>query len=392
MAAIPATPGPYQPRSLDSIASGMIALFQAINTTLTDWSDSSIILAIFLSVASKMEEQSSDQLTLLQEAISQLGYSIFDFAPLPPKAATGALLLTITNTGGQAIPVGTTWTPAGSAITYQTTAPYTIPTVSPGTQVSVAAQCTVLGTIGNLPAGQAGALAAPIAGVSTVTGGTFSDGADPETPTEMRERFGQYAANLHRGPKASLEVGARTAQLLDSSGNVTEQVQLARALDLEDDSAIERGNAVVAIYNGRGTPGGMATSSGLVAQAQQVITGYVDTSGTTVPGSKAAGIAVTTQAVAEVLVTVSATITPAYGASPDFLGPAVQAALAGLFASLRIGDPLVLTQVQAVMNSVPGVADVVMTILIGGTPVAANADVGTTGLALLSAVNLTYTA
>jgi uncharacterized phage protein gp47/JayE len=167
---------------------------------------------------------------------------------------------------------------------------------------------------------------------------------------QRRQRFSAYVAALARGTALALEFGAKTTQLVDANGFVTEQVRKAHAIDTG------AGTANLYIHNGVGTTGGQTTTAALNAACQIVINGTA-----TVPGYRAAGVTVSTIIATEVDTTIKVVITSLFdGFTMDMVNGAAAQAIKDLVASLSMADTLRTADITTAVRNVAGIRDVVV--------------------------------
>lgn len=271
-----------------------------------------------------------------------------------PQGAIGSsylLQFTLSTASPQSvtIPAGTAATIPGTNLQWQTGSTITL---APGQTQSVIAFATVTGTITNVPANTITQLVSPIQYV-TVT----NPSGEPVTPGREAETLQQYQATvantlnkLHRGDTLAVEYGALQATVLDTTGNVIEQVVKALALDYTP------GQFYCYIYNGQG-----AASSALIQQVQNLLTGYIDQNGIFHDGYKAAGVLANVATANTQAVNVTVSVLPAIGYAFSAIQSPVSNAIAEYFTQLDINEELSLSQLIYVILAVPGVADVEIT-------------------------------
>jgi hypothetical protein len=189
----------------------------------------------------------------------------------------------------------------------------------------------------------------------------FTGGRDPETPLEMHTRFTSFLSSLHRATLDALQYGATTTVLTNPDGTTAEQVALARAVDTSVDSGLvpNPGAVNVYVFNGVGSPGGLLTSTALIAAAQAIINGTT-AQGSFTPGYKGAGIPATVFAATEFGVSLSIAVTAvgsgtATAVPSAFLQQAVTQAVQTFFANLHIGDKFLLSALTTAIGATQGV-------------------------------------
>src|SRR6266566_2867548 len=382
-----ATSGPYLARTAEDLTQSLMDYMVMMGTGITDFTVGSVIRTELEAIAQLAEQFYTDQATQLSDAIQQSAYSAFNFAPLISKQSTGYLVFEVDSPGltnDTVFVAGTTWQPNGQNTLFATSDSFTIP-MNTAEFWHVRADCLTLGTLGNLAGGASGNLLYPIPGVtvfsedslhfgagnylepgngSVLSGDLatgFIDGVDPETPLEMKTRFTAFLSSLHRSTLVALAYGASLAQLTDRSGSITEQVVLARTVDVNVDSSLvpAAGTAKVYVFNGVGSPGGQITSGALVNQAQIEIDG-IEEGGVFTPGYKAAGITTEAFSATEYIASIAISVTPvgrgtALAVSEDFLRPAVVQAVTKYFNLLKIGDKVFQSAILSYVINIPGI-------------------------------------
>jgi uncharacterized phage protein gp47/JayE len=218
--------------------------------------------------------------------------------------------------------------------------------------LDVMVQAADPGQLGNTAAGTITELVTPNAGIGTVTNPKgFVNGTDAETPFQTSHRFANHIRSLARATTDALQEGAKRTYLLDPNGFIVERV--ARALAAQGTV----GNVTLYVYNG--FPDG-SESSALLDRCAQVVTGYVDADGTIVPGWKAAGVIVTVEAAARVILTPVIRLTLAgnvLSAGPDPFArvrTAVESAYTDYLESLPIADGATATYRKSALEQAIG--------------------------------------
>jgi uncharacterized phage protein gp47/JayE len=283
----------------------MINRMKATQTAITDFNVGGVARTMLEAPAVEIEQLYQQAFNMVTAAIPVSVYTSFSFAALAANAATGPVRVTIASQAtDELISAGTTFTPSGSSNTYQSTADATI--VAGATYVDVPVAATTSGTASNLAVDSSFTVTPSPSGFVSATNLTaFLNGRDVETDDERLLRFQAYISTLSRATVDAIGYGLSTVNLTDSSGNITEQVALYAVVEpYVTDPSKPIADVVAYIHNGVGD-----TSSDLVTQAQQVINGYTDSSGTKVPGYKAAGIPCTVVGATEVAAAVTGVLT-----------------------------------------------------------------------------------
>ena len=197
------------------------------------------------------------------------------------------------------------------------------------------------GTRGNTDSGTIIKLTSPIYGIDMVKNEhKFTNGKDQETEEEWRNRFSNILNSLSRGTSSSIEAGALTTQILDSSNMVSEYVTRAIVRDFGQNEVI------VNIHNG--TESG--SSQALVNKCQKIINGYVDDSGYLQAGYKPAGIPVIVYAANVVPQNIYINFSVYAGISPENLRKTVEKTVYDYFDTLDISDGLLAPSIYGYAN------------------------------------------
>lgn len=346
----------FQIKSFVSITASMINRARLVCTKITDYSVGSIVRTIFEAVAQEIDQLYQQLVLSLMDAIKTATYTSFNFPALAAVAASGTLTVTITpQTSDVVIPVGATFTPAGSTVSY---AVLSAATITAGlTTAIVQVACTQTGTTGNLASGTTFTMAAPVAGfVSAVNTAQFSNGAAAETAEARLARFNAFILSLARSTVYGIEYGLSAVTLTDDNGNVTEAVKFKVVYEpYLTDTTKTPGQIYAYVHNGVGS-----TSTALVGAAQTTVDGSYADDGTPVPGYKAAGVICTVEACPEQQVAVAGVITAADGYEASDLVPEVTSAHTAYLLALAPGASAEVSELYAKAIAVEGVANFVM--------------------------------
>ena len=338
----------FQIKDFSSIAASLINVLRSITTKVTDFNRGSVVRSMLEATAAEIEELYLQMYTGLKEAIPVSVFTTFGFSALSAESASGVLRFTTPGgalaTVAAAVPAGTLARVAGTSLTYATLADGIIAVGN--SYVDVLAASTSPGLSGNTGADTITELVTPLAGVGAVTNpAPLINGRDAESDDDRRIRFQAYIAALARGTKSAVEYGVRQATVVDDLGVVVEYV--AQALVVEPyttNPSAPIGLVNVYVHNGAG-----ATSSELVARAQQVVDGYYD-GGVAVPGWRAAGVQAVVLAASDVLINVSCVITVDGGYdSAQVVANCVDAVKAYL-QSLGVGEDVRLSEIVAIIR------------------------------------------
>lgn len=343
----------FTPKTFAEILTTMVNYLVSQSTAVTDYNSGSVLRAFLEAVAMEVERTYMQTLEGISDAVDTSLYTAFGFGLLDASGATG--IVRLTRTGGYApditVSAGSRFGVPNTTKTYRllNTVVWTGGAASTTFDISVTAEST--GEGGNTPSASITQIILPITGVASCSNPlAFINGTDAETTDQRRQRFATYIAAIPRGTVSALEFGAKTAQLLDGNGYVTERVAKAHAYDTGT------GTASLYMHNGVGAPGGLTTTAALLAAMQTIINGT-----TTTPGWRAAGIVVTMGIAAEVDQQIKVVITSLFdGFSMDMVVGAAQQAIKDLVAGLNIADTLRLAAITAAVRNVAGVRDCVV--------------------------------
>lgn len=342
----------FSPLAYPEILARLVAHVRASNEQLTDFNVGSVTRSWLEATAIGLDELWMGATQAINEAIPQAVFSGFDFGKLPATYALGEVTfyLTALQTNDIIIPAGTRVRLLGGSAEYLTLAAATIPTGS--YEVITLARAAQAGPDAN----------AEVSGLSVIVNATASmtaaavdstnrqpiiNGRNEETDAEQRVRFATYIASLARGTLGALEYGARLATL-EEDGVVVEQVQHVAIVETP-------GRVDLYLHNGVGS-----TTAPLVARAQALIDGYRDDAqDLIVPGYRPAGMAVACQAISDVPLTVTATVTLAAGYTLAEVRTQAQAALTSLLRHLA-GDRLTIPAIINTLYGMPGIANLIL--------------------------------
>lgn len=335
------------------IASDAIAAISTETSQVTNFNVGSLVRSLvdaFSSESALMEQEIEEQIAA---GVLNAGYQLLGVSPAGAVGSVYLLSFSLSSTATSSVTLA-----SGTAVTIpngtlQWEIGQTV-TIDPGQTVNVTATCTSTGTITNVPANSITQLVVPVAGL-TVTNNSSQpviQGRDAQSQSELQAELSQSINQLHRGDYLAVEAGALTSQLLDASGNPTEQVVKALEVDFVPTSAWQV-NGFVYVYNGVGP-----MSSALLQQTQNIINGYTDTNGVKHTGYKAAGSILQVVDAPESVVDLSLAVLPKYGYSLSTVQTNVEDAVNQYLSNLDIGDAFSLTQLAYAILASPGVADV----------------------------------
>ncbi|MFT8945935.1 MAG: baseplate J/gp47 family protein [Acetobacter aceti] len=348
----------FQIKSFVSITASMINRCRLVCTKISDYTVGSIVRSMFESVAQELDQFYQQLVLSLMDAIKTATYTTFNFSALAAVAASGTVTVTITpQTADVTIPVGATFTPAGSTITYAVVSAATIPAGLTTAVVQIA--CTQTGTGGNLASQTSFTMSAPVAGfVSATNTAKFSNGAAAETSDARLARFNEFILSLARSTVYGIDYGLSSVSLTDANGNITEAVKFKTVVEpYLSDPTKPTANIYAYIHNGVGS-----TSTALIAAAQTVVDGSYEADGTPVPGYKAAGVVCTVLACPEETVAVTGVITPEDGYDLTDLESSLSSAHSTYLLSLAPGQSAEVMRLYALAEEITGISDFVMSV------------------------------
>lgn len=352
----------FQIKNFASIVLGMINSMRASQKQVTDFNVGSVARTLIEAPAIEIDELYQMMFVGLREAIPVSIYNSFNFTALPVEAASGIARFssTLPATVNVLIPAGTLIRAPSSVYQYATMVDTTL-LVGQST-VDVMVYCRTTGAVSNALAGTLTELVLPISGINAVTNQlAFTTGRDAETEVERKQRFIAYISGLARGTISACEYGVKLAALLDSLGNVVEDIQFAKIVEpYLTDPAQPVGYAKLYVHNGGG-----GTSALIVAQAKKVIDGYYATDGMPVPGWKAAGVKMDIIAATDVPVTVTAALTISTFYNAASVRSAAVLAVQSYILSLGIGVSISQSEIIAAIMKIAGVTKVILTLPAG---------------------------
>lgn len=346
----------------------MITWFAGIQRQITDFVVGGKVRTKFEAIAVEMEAQDFQIYKAIKKAIPTSIYQAFSFNILPAVRAAGLVTFTASPAPSTdiIIPAGVQVATIASTTSaekiYETTVAVTLPAGQ--STVAAAISCTKSGSIGNTGVGTITALKSTVSGITEVSNATaLTNGVDKETEDARRTRFQSFISTLTRGTDSALIYGAKSANLTDANGAITERV--TAAVVVGPPASGSAGTATVYIYNGS-----TGASSNLIAAVQKIIDGSTDATGNMTPGYKAAGVVVTVAAATTVSQSVTATITILPGYSASAIQGASVSTISTYIQSLTMGQTLIYNELIERVMGISGVLNVSIT--------APNADVTAT--------------
>lgn len=335
----------------------MINLMQSTQNKVTDFNIGAVVRTMLEACAAEIDELYQQIFNGIQQAIPVSVYNSFSYPALTAQPAGGLVTVNITSQATPTLIVaGTIFTAATTSATY--TLPSDVTMAIGQTSVNVPIVATSPGSASNLGATVAFSLSPSPTGFTTATNpNAFINGTDDESPADQLIRFNGYISTLQRSTDAAIQYGAQTANLVDSSGNVIERVATAIVVEpYLTNNTLPISSIFCYIHNGVG-----GTSGSLVSQAQNVVNGYTDSSGTPIPGWKAAGVVCTVVAATEQTRTVTGTLTAQAGFVHATLVTQAVSLLTAYLLALPIGAPAIFAIIESLVMAIPGVANFVIT-------------------------------
>ncbi len=341
----------FQIKSFASIAASIINYARAAQKKVTDFTPGSVARTMLESPAVEIEQLYIQFFNGLLEAIPAAIYRSFDFDLLPAESATGPINVVLTaQATDTVIPAGTTWTLQGTSAKFTNPADVTIVASDTTGQVRVVSEQT--GSTWNVPGGSVFTMLPQVNGfVSATAAADFDGGTDLETEDERKQRFTDFVRSLPRGTEASFDYALKNLVFLtDANGLEIERVQ-SWFIDQqwERDHSLPR--ALVDVYVFNGVDG---ASGNLIQRASDVLLGYVDSTGTKVPGYKAAGVHVNVYGATISDLAVAATYVVAPGFDAPTVAAAAQVAVTNYILALPIGNTAFPEAMTTATKDVPG--------------------------------------
>ena len=338
----------FQIKNFRSIAASMINISRANDSKITDFSVGSVARTLMDASAIEIEELYLQILLGLQEAISTAVFNSFNFERRTAVHASGTARFSAPiSASARQIPFGTKIKSESSAFEYATATDAEIPAGS--TFVDVLVSCTQTGALTNCNADTLTTMVNAISSVTVTNPLAFINGSDAETDAEIKTRFTAYIATLSRGTGAALRYGAAQSSIVDSAGAIIEQAKHIAVIEpFQTDVAQPIGLVNLYVHNGSGN-----TSSALVAKVQSDIDGANG-----IPGWKSAGVVADVYAAPDYLVNVTGTIT--LEADAASASTAAEDAISSYIQSLGIGQPVIRSELIAIVMEIGGVYNVLL--------------------------------
>lgn len=252
-------------QNFSTLVEGMAAAVQGAANSLLDLTVGSVLRAILEANAAlalwmqwlMVQTLATTRLATSSGADCDSFGADFSFARLPSVAAAGQVTLTrFTPSIAAFIPVGTGVSTADNAQSFMVIGDPTNPafnaasggyTLAAGLAgLTVAVVANTAGSAGNVQPGAISLLSSAVSGVDTVSNAlALTGGADAETDTAFRARFGNYLSSLSRA--TNLAIGSAIAAIQQGlSYSVRENVNQT--------GAAQMGHFVVTVDDGSGNP------------------------------------------------------------------------------------------------------------------------------------------
>lgn len=367
-------------KNFESITASLIINISESTSALTDFNVGSKIRVLIEAFAEELEAFYHMMFRGILEATNNAVFNSFDFPALPAVSASGNVLFSLVVAGSTTpLAPNTTFTiprgfrvqiPVSSQLSVSSAAlPGTTYTVITNTiwqagqtSVLVPVACTQAGVLGNTPANSIKGI---VDILPTVIGGQYQvtnpvpliNGSPAEDQNARKARFANYLQSLGRGTLVAIEHAALTAQILDSAGDIQEQVKIAVAVEpFTVDGSLPVGHVDIYIYNGFG-----GTTSDLVDATQKIIDGYIDANGNRIAGFKAAGVIAKVKPAIEQPQTflVNVKMMSSFSLTDDIANQ-IQGAIAKYISTLAPGDTLIYNKIIELVMDVPGIYNCVV--------------------------------
>jgi uncharacterized phage protein gp47/JayE len=336
----------YTSPTESQIVANLINTYVSLAASGDDINPGSALRSAFEAFAQELKKLYQNIGDAAAETQKSAAYTMFNFPLFPAQAAYTMVTLTAAAAPASNIPVpaGTTVAVKGTSIQYKTPAIITWPSGS--ATVSARVVCSQTGSSGNQRAGTITQLVTNITGIPDVTvtnPQAVITGSNIETSDQRANRFQQWINSLHRGDKNALVYGAKQAQLVDAYGYISERVMKAQLIE---------GVGSNTIYVDNGFYG---ASSDLISRCQNVIDGYIDSSGNVVVGYKAAGITTTVITAALQNITITVTAMPKPGYTFTMIQQSIIDSITDLAMALDVGESLTMAALNLAIGNTPGV-------------------------------------
>ncbi|EMD0638870.1 hypothetical protein VPZ60_004286 [Salmonella enterica] len=386
----------FQLKNFVSIAASMLNYVRSTTGKVTDLQPGSVTRTLLEAPAAEIEELYVQVFNGIKEAIPVAIYQSINFPKLTPHYASGRVTVHSNTALTQAltVPKGTQFLARDGRI-YLTVADQTWPVKDPSDQNPDPALRTDLkdftfpvvslnpGTAQNAAAQEINASPFFSPGQFTFSSTDMVNGTDEETDAARDIRFADYIQSLSRGTEAALLYGARTANITDAAGNITESVSRASL-------TVNTGTVQVNVWGSNGAP-----SPALISRVEQIELGYRDANGNNVPGFAAAGIRCLIASMAERAISLDFEVEMLDGYTLTATEQqAVRDALTSFLYTVPAGQVVYIDDVRAVALLVRGVkaatVNLQQNIVCGPDEVLTIGTVNVTAKPVTRVVNITY--
>ncbi len=345
----------FDRKSLEEILDSMVGWSRGVSVKLTDFRIGSKTRTLYEAVGIVIEEFYDRVYRAIRLQIEENLYGVLDFQKLPAAYASGIARFSRNTPADQTyyVPAGTTIktveTPTQPSLFFRTLEDIGLATGQ--SYVDALVVCTEAGSKGNIDANSLTLYVAKPNGFNTVTNlNAFQNGTDEETKAEQKARFQKYIRAQAKGVLHAIMYGAETAVVKDANGLVVERVVEAKAFEYLPERL---GEVDVYLWNGA-----TVASEDLITAANKVLYGYYDEAGTPIYGYKPAGVIAYVYSAVLKDIRVKAVVTPEGWTTTDDLKTAIEKEIDRFFSSIKIGETLIQTAIEAKVKGLDGVNDV----------------------------------
>lgn len=345
----------FERKSMEQLVESMIKWTRGASTRITDFRVGSKIRTIYEAVGLVIEELYDKVFRSMRKTVEENIYSIIGFDKLPATYAHGTVRLSRSTPAEENyyIPSGTVIksraTEHKAPLTYRTTKDALLSVGHTSVDVSIVANTP--GELGNAGVGMITEFVQKPVGVDFVSNlSIITGGKEEETKEEQKARFQTYIEANARGIIQSIEYGASLATITSEEQVVLESVHQAVAIEYIPE---RKGEVDVYIWNGVGE-----ASEELKSAVLRILAGYYREDGSPVYGYKPAGIITNVYTAPIKYATIKLEIIPESWASIDDVQREVETAIDIFFGSVKLGNSLIQTALEAEIKFVDGVHDV----------------------------------
>ena len=219
-------------KTFRQILSSMVDWFTSNNSRVTSFFVGGVARSMLEAIAIEIESLYYQMFKGFKRASENAIYESFNFAKLPPKAASGVIKLTLRAplTSSMVIPMGyrvATIPVGGRTIYFSTTSDLLLPVGS--LIVNVGVRCTEPGPIGNVPANTIRLPLVRLTQIEDITNeSAFIDGRLEESSEARKKRFAMYIDTLPRGTVNSIQYGCLLVPEVTGAA-IDDQIGVVRA-------------------------------------------------------------------------------------------------------------------------------------------------------------------